>query len=493
MPVSDAVFEKFLKADGARRVLLVEASAYHSGALVTRYMADKPFVSGPTQTPANIAYDDLVKAAPSFSSRMSEQFGGRAAGGWGDLQIDNSNGDRDGWLDDAWDGRAVRLYIGASSWPRDDFRRLLDGVGADIVSRDNATLTLRLRDKTWMSNVGVQTAVIGGATANANKTKPLCFGDCFNVTPVLVTAATHEYQVHDGAINDIPDVRDNGVTVGYTKDLTNGKFTLTAAPAGQLTCDVQGAKVSGTYITKCADIIQHILTTRTLLTTGDLDTSAFSAMNTTCPQTLGLYIAAGEFRTVNSVVDELVTSVGGFWEFTLDGLMTLGRFDAPAGTPVMALSPDDLVQNGLRLVQRIPPVLSYSLLYRKNWTPQRSGMAGAVTEANRALYAAPGQTKSVTNAGIDATFKLAIAAPQVDTLLADGTEAATECSRRATLWGSLRYRYEGQGFAAALGLRLGQVVSITYPRFGLDAGALTTVIARTWSPTLGRTALEVFA
>ena len=491
MTISDAQYDTWLKADGVARTLLAEAKVYSGGAEATRYMSNRPFVSNPLDTPANIAYDDIIQSVPAFTVQMSEQFGGHAAGAWGDLVVTNENGARDTWLNEGWDGRALSLYLGQTSWRRDDFRAILKGVSADIVSLDRNRLALRIRDKTWMTNINIQTSLIGGGTANANKPKPLCFGQCFNVEPPLVTSATHEYQVHDGQVEDITDVRDNGLTVGYTKDLANGKFTLTAAPAGRITADVKGAKPSGVYIIKCADIINHIVTTRTAMTGADIDSASFTAFNTTAPQTLGLWV--NDFMSAGTALDLLVTSVGGFWTFDRTGLLTLGRLEVPSGTPALELVADDIGFRGLKSVARIVPVKTYRLSYKRNWTPQSDGLAGAVTEANRALYAAAYQVTTATNAGVSAAYLLAQTTDEVPSLLADATEAATECTRRATLWGTLRQIYQANCFAAPFKTRLGQVINGTYPRFGFNAGKLATVIGIKDFPTRGRTELRLFA
>lgn len=490
MSISDADYAKWLKADGKARVLLVEADAY-SGGVTTRYLSNKSFVSSPASTPANIAYDDIVADVPAFNVQMSEQFAGHLAGSWGDLVITNENGVRDEWLNDAWDGRGITLLLGDAAWDRDDFRAVMSGVAADIVALDRNRLALRIRDKTWATNVAVQTALIGGSTANANRLVPLCFGPCFNIEPPLITAATHEYQVHDGAVNDIPDVRDNGVSVAYTKDLSHGKFTLNAAPAGRITCDVQGAKPGGSYIVTGADIIEHLITTRTALGSGDIDATSFSDFNTLCPQTLGLYIS--DFMSVGTALDQLVQSVGGFWTFDRDGLLTLGRLDAPTGTPDLELIADDIAFRGLKPTSRILPVATYRLGYKKNWTLQPDGLAGAVTEANRALFAAPEQVVTEDNAGVTTTYLLARTPDVVSTLLTDATEAQTECTRRATLWSTLRQTYTASCFAAPFTTRLGQIVNGDFPRYGFAGGKLGTVIGIREFPTRGRVELRLFA
>lgn len=492
MPISDAQYDAWLKADSKRRALLVEANAYSSGAEVTRYFATVPFVSLPTDTPANTPYDDIITEVPYFSARISEAFTGKSESGWGDIVISNESGVRDAWLDDAWDGRRVTVYLGDPAWPRDDFRAILSGVAADIVAPDRTRLALRIRDNSWMLNVALQTALIGGTTAYKSKPKPVCYGEVFNIEPPLIDAGLHKYQVHDGAINAVSDVRDSGLSVAYTADLATATFVLNGgAPAGRVTCDVQGAKPGGTYLTKAADIIKDIVTTRTSLTIADVDTTNFTAFNATCAQKLGFW--GQDFMTVAAAIDECVAAVGGFWTFDRAGLMTLGQFVAPTGAEDLALVSDDVSQAGLRVVNRIALLKTYRLGYKRNYTLQADGLAGAVTETNRAEYGVEYRVKTATNAGVETTYLLAASPDEVGTNLADATEAQTECDRRAALWGNLRFRYEARAFAAPFTVRLGQVVKLTHPRFGFSAGKLATVTGVRWYPTKKRVVMELFA
>lgn len=488
--ISDIEFLAWLKRDGVPRALLVEAVAYSGGAEVTRTLSNKVFISSPLDSPAHAAYDDIVIGAPRFAAQLSELFVGQSLPTWGDIEITNEGGVRDGWLDDAWDGRSVRLYLGAPSWPKTDFRSVLTGTIGDIVAPAPNRLALKLRDKSWALNVPIQTALIGGTTANKDQPKPLCFGQCFNVEPLLIVAATHQYQVHDGAIEAITEVRDNGVSVAYTADAASGTFTLNAAPAGRITADVQGAKPGGVYLTRCADIINHIVTTRTTLSAADVDSGNFSAFNTTCPQILGIYLRDRE--NLITALDELVSAVGGFWTFSRDGSLRLGRLEAPAGTPVVELVADDIRERQISCAARALPVQTLRLGYARNFTPQPDGLAGAVSAANRALYAAGHQVAAATNAGITTTHKLARNPDLLPSLLALAADAATEVTRRATLYGQVRGIYEVGVWTAPLRVNLGEVVKITHPRFGFAAGVLAVVIGLDEEPTNGRVTLRVW-
>lgn len=492
MAITDQQYQDWLRDDRKTRVLLAEATYYPTGGpAATRYFANRAYVSRPTDTPANTAYDDIIAQTPVFVARMSEQFDRSAPAGWGDLVIANESGARDAWLDDAWDGRGLKLLLGDPSWARDDFRAILQGVSADIVAIDRSHLALRARDKEWLLNVPLQKNLVGGTTDNADRLKPLCYGECYNVEPVLIDAATHKYQVHDGAIEDIVDVRDSGLTVAYAEQVADGTFTLSAAPAGRITADVKGAKPGGVYLTAAADIIEDIWVNRMGLSSAHLDATSFGAFATACPQTLGLYVA--EYMSGSTAVDEILASVGGFRSWGRDGTLYLGRLEEPSGTADLELTADDIGLNGLAVVRRVLPVKVLRLGWRRNWTVQRDGLAGAVTEANRAAFGRAWRTKKATNAGADTMHALARHPAQIPTLLVDGSDAQDEVDRRAALWASLRYIYEARAYAAPMTLRIGQEVQLTHPRFGFAGGRNAIIVGFREDPNHGKATLELFA
>lgn len=470
--ITDAEYSAWLGKD-AQRLLLADLTAYSGGAVESRYISTGPFITRPIDTPANTTYTDTLLDVPDFEARLSELFMGRSLPSFGDLRVLNYNGDYDAWLDDGWDGRAVTLKHGAADWNIPDFRAILTGVVADIDAPARDIVSFKLRDKTHLFDRPVQTSLIGGSTANKDQPIPLAFGECFNVEPVLTIAASHTYQVHDGAIESIVAVRDNGVAVSYTPDLATGTFTLAAPPAGRITADVKGAKPS-TYLTTCADLVQHLAINHAGLTTADLDTASFTALNVSCAQTLGLYIR--DRRNLIDVIDDLVTSVGGFWTFTRAGLLRLGRLEAPAGTPAMTLIADDVEALSISMVSRSLPRASVRLGYARNWAPQDAdALAGAVSETNRTLYAAPASVAKATNS-VTTKHLLAPNPDVVETLIVSSSDAATEATRRAGLFNVVRTTVRLTTFAQALAVNLGDVVHLTHPRFGFSAGALAVVV-----------------
>lgn len=106
-------------------------------------------------------------------------------------------------------------------------------------------------------------ATNNGGEALKDQPMPCVIGDVFNISPVylgqvdLGAGTLPTFQVHFGAINDVPLVRVRGAsmakvlsgtpTVGQFRSFNSlGKFQTGSTPSGALTCNVQGAS-GGTY------------------------------------------------------------------------------------------------------------------------------------------------------------------------------------------------------------------------------------------------------
>lgn len=232
-----------------------------------------------------------------------------------DLEISNLNGEYDQYLNNnqwVWSNRSIKIYFGdpgfksSLSQISSKFLLIFDGVIDDIDSRTNKTINLKIRNKLERLNTPVSENKLGiygvwgasGGQTNTDALRPLVFGECFNITPLLVDPSTLEYMVNDGPINGIIEIRDNGVplygrglmatsivpgstyeieSVGTTNFISigaannsigttfvannvgsgdgrvklvgratvtesSGTFRLASPPSGDITCTVQGVK-----------------------------------------------------------------------------------------------------------------------------------------------------------------------------------------------------------------------------------------------------------
>lgn len=489
MSISDAEYTAWLKADNRLRCVLIEVEAYSGGSAVTRYISNMGFVSRPTDSPANISYDDVVVNVPSINSRMGDVLRGRSMISFGSIDISNEGGVRDSWLDDAWDGRPVSIYLGSVNWPKSDFRRVFVGVTDDIQARSNSVLTLNIRDRQFLLDVPVLTTLIGGTDTTKDQRRPACYGECKRIVPVLIDSATRTYAVHDGPIEAVDAVYVAGVPIAtYTVNLTLGTITLTAALTGFLSADVRGSKTGGVYVNTTADIAKRLIIERSSITAGDISSADVTALNTDAPGAVGLWINA-DTSTVLNALDVLMVGAGASYSVDRLGVVRMAMFKAPAGTPVVSIDEDDVLESGVELIRRILPLKSVRVGYARFYSNLDVSSTG-LNESDRQRLRDEVLIVKATNTIVG--HLRAVDSDVERSNYVSSSSATTEATRRATLWSVLRRIFRVRCFMAAQQVALNDVVLVTCPRYGLSGGVLARVVAMRENITGGSIELEVF-
>lgn len=491
MAISDAQYTAWLAVDNKERAILVEAKAYSGGVETTRYFSNRGFTSAPTDTPANTAYEDILMSVPQIRSVLAEVFTGKSFVTFGDLVIDNGSGVRDSWLTDSWDGRDVTIYLGDPEWNKADFRTVFMGAIEDISAGDTRTLNLRIRGRQHLFSVPVSLNRVGGTGTAKDQRIPLAYGEVKNVQPVLIDAATRKYQWHDGQVQSVDAVYDNGVAIAtYTADLTLGTITLTAAAGGTITLDGKGSKTGGTYVNKIADIAQRIITERSAITVGSIDTATVTQLNTDAPGVAGVFFSRDNV-TVLQALDEVLGKAGAYYTVDRVGKVAFGLFSAPSGTPVLYLTDDDYELSTLMMKRRITPLKSVRVGYARFHTVANYGASAALTEAQRQRLSDEYLVAYQATAGATG-YALAVDGDIAGTPYVVSGDAATEATRRAALWGVLRRVFGLRGFLAPQQVKLGDVISVDFSRYGLSGGVLVRVVALSESMTSNRIEMDFF-
>jgi hypothetical protein len=478
----------YLKSTDQKRVVLVEIDGV-VGASGTTYLSNRPYTTKPTDTPANTTYTACISGGVTFTEKID--LAGNPTLSTGDIEISNPEGFRDTWLSWIWANKVVRVLIGDASWGRADFYQIFNGLVYDLDTKSRTSLNLILVDRLQKLNVAISETVIGGTSTNKDQLKPLCFGECFNVTPLLIDAATLTYQVHTGTIERFIDVRDNGLTVGFTETLGEGKFTLTQSPYGTITASVQGSKVSGVYSGKITDIIQNILINygkTGSITSADIDTASFSALAVSPNANAGIYIT--DRQNVLDVCYQLARSIGAYLVTTVDGKFKLVRVTSSPGTASAynTVTGTDMDEATINITQRFDVQGAAKVAYCKNWTVQNSGLAAGLKPEFSALFAKDWFYKSVVDATVISNYNQSAEPPQTDTLLITDSDATTEATRINTLRKTPRYVFTATYLPHMLLTELGDPFKITHEKrykdilYNAGAGTTGTVveIGRDW-------------
>lgn len=507
MALTTQQFQQWLEDPAAVRCMLLETSANIDGVETEIYLSNRNYVTSPTSTPANKTYLPVLKTSVKFTENLS--LDGNGSLSYGDISIDNTTGEYDTALQSAWQGRDVRIYIGDPKFERDDFTLIFSGVLADVTSSDRYTVNLQLRDKLETLNTPITETTLGnyfqGAIVdpaiydNPNKEAilPLVFGEVFNITPLLMDPSTLEFMVHNGPIERIIEIRDNGVPLlpgsGYTTNLAAGTFKLLNNPAGTITCSVQGDKAS-VYNTTVAAIVKHIVktygnpTVLGAITDSDLDLDNFSAFETAHPQAVGVFITGKE--NVLSVCQSLLSSLGAQLVATRLGKLQLLKIDVPASGGVL-VTDDDILYGSLSVSQKAPLIATFKLGYCKNWTTQPNLLTGIPSE-HKDLLANEWLSATYTNSVAKVLYKLNALPEQKDTLLLTESlgEVTAEATRLVNLYSTQRYIYRFTCSAKFLSVPLGSMIMLKHNRFGLDTGRPAQIVSAEIDWDTGYTTFE---
>lgn len=464
--------------------------------------------------PAHVAYDQRILSAPvltrvAFSN--ARVTGGLSVGG-GQLELANLDQALAELLDLGMDGRELVMRVGpkGAAFPS-GFTTVWTGtVEQPEVSVTNAIL--RMRDKLAFlqqplqptkyagSNV-LPAGVEGVADDIKGQPKPDVWGRAYHVPLAMVNTAKLILQAHSGPIQAVDAVYDQGSPLTFGTNRANVAAMEATAPAagaydtclaaglirvnarsGRLTATIQGDNAGG-YVSRPGAIIRRILETRCGISTAQLDTASFAALDAAANYELGLWVGAEVSRL--AVIDRVLASVGAWLAPDRTGLWKVQQLIAPAGTAVLTL--DEALILGIQsLATRDPdrgvPVGRVELKYRPYWAAyQLTDLAVGLTDAVKNEFTQHWrQVAPATDAAIQEKHLLA-PTMALETLINSASDADTERNRRLALHGARRdfVRCQVPLTTATAALDLGQVVDVQTTRLGYGAGRKMVIVGVT--------------
>lgn len=483
-----------------------------AGAATTFYFSDSQFVTSPTDTPANTAfYPDLLDPGSIGLHLFSDGMTGGAAGlEIGEIVIANTSGAYDNWLSTyGFDGQVAKIRVGAGGAYPAAFPAVFTGA-IEALEADFSKMIVRVQDRrkildkplqatTFAGNNVLPNGLEGTADDIKDSPKPRLYGSAFNIPAICVNTAKLIYQVSD-KVGFPTAVYDAGVPLTLQSTVATlallqstappdvGKyyacsdggawFRLRSTPAGQVTCDAVASAGGGTVFMP-SDVVSAIAVDAGLPLI-EQNAADASAMNTSNPQTVGIYVA--DTTTAADAIEQVLASIGGAVFFDGDGMLRRGVLTAPTGTPALVLRDYDIQG----VPQRRPardvsiPAWSVTVEHSKVYTVQTSGLAAACTDARRAFVARERRSVVATDTGVQTQHRLADAIT-VQTLLAHPSNAATDAAAEAARLLAL-YKVNRSFFDVTVntdlvtGTKFLDVVQIIYPRLGMTSGKLFRLV-----------------
>lgn len=471
-------YDTWLSTTGLFRCVLIELDYIDAGETKTAYFSNASFVSGATDTPTHTPYDPVILRGLEFDRSLAEIFTGATPVRMSDVELPAIPATE--WLAAAnVAGQQIRVYLGDPSWPKADFRQVITGI-CDGAWPEQERVRIQFRDAARQLQRPVLTERFDSGTAE-DELKPLCLGRCYNVQPVLIDAAEHIYQFNSVSSQAVTAVRFNGDVVSsgeYSVDLANSTITFSIYPIGDVTCDVAGAVVSGTWLQTASDFIAYLLSRRGI----QADISGLPDYQ------LGLYLTSD--RQFDEVLDEICSSVGAYWLFDRLGQFRARAFNGIPDIKTAHITRDQNLFGSRILRRRITPLHSMTLGYRRNWHPLTT-IASAIYEEHpeqAKRLADSEQLVTLSDPVIESQFNDADTAT-VSTLIVSKTDADTETARRMALASIPRYVYETQQLATPFSWVLGQGATLERPGVNGTDAALTRI---TENPLTGICTVEVW-
>lgn len=466
--------EQWLKTPGLERTLLTRVSYLNNGKQ-TAYFSTHPFVSSLSDSPAHMPFDDLVIDSPTFSRKMNG-VNGSSTPSRSEVSLVKNTFSNALLSGNVFNGN-VDFFIGDDEWDFSSFVHISSHV-AERVTSNQDELKLETRDVSLQLDKAIPNALYSTGIAQG-QSMPICFGTCLNIEPVLENESTHVYRVNFTKIHDITQVRDNGISVAFTKNNNNGTFTLNQPPVGRITADVKGYK-STTFAQTPSDIITALF--------AEFDT------NNITPNTLSLpAYAIGIYRktetTLREVLDTICTSLNAYHYYTRSRQFVAAVMPTITGTAAELLTLEDVEADGVSIRKTIEPSNKIIVNYAKNYTLQTGDLAGGVTAANRALYS--NQYKSAEAVNLLPNYPDATPV-YIDTCLVNEVDAIALATSVAAMYSVKRTIYEVSALATPFLFELGQEIELTHWEYGFENGANGIVIGLDDNPIDGEVTVELW-
>jgi len=491
-------------------IYLVEVDAYDEslpGVRTLRYSSGGGYVTSPSATPANTFYAPRVKKPVEFSrSAFSDaRVMGGSSIGLGEVILANADGGLNALLDYGFDGRALRILVGRESaaYPA-GFTEFFAGT-IEAADATTDTIVLRVRDRLAILDLPLSELRYAGTNSLPSgkegteddikgQIKPRAYGRCYHVPLICVNTAKQIWQCHDGTVHAIDAVYDRGIVLTFGSNHANlaaleaatvasntyhtckaeGLVRFGTRPFGPATADIRG-DATGSYVDRVGAIVKRILITQCGVDSGDIDSSSFTALDAAADYEVGIYIAGEQSR--QSVIDQLLLSVGAWLVPDRTGLWQVGRLTAPTGSPAATFTADHILSQTKRPPadpERGVPVWQVSLRYKRYWQSFGDAdvdIAGGVSDATKAQMVQEFRTVTSDDSSVKTAHLLSPVLKR-DTLLVSATDAQAEADRLLALHKVRRDLVDSEVAinAGTASLDLGQEARLKTSRMGYSAG-----------------------
>ena len=449
--MTDMDYQAWLANLSAPRVVLCELD-YAGG---TEYVGSFPYIALPTDSDPNRVYDDLLTEAVDIETRIDGLIS------FGEISLID-DGTITHWVNRAWQGHEIRLYLGGPDWSRDDFRLHARGINGGISSARRGELVFEMIDQSAKLDEPIDT----GALPDDAGPVPLALGKVYNAPAYRSDSQTLTYTASFLPVTALTP-KDIGNTVPHTEDLAGGTFTLENATQADLTVDIEEQHNTP------AQVVQWVASEYGL-TVGEVSLPAYS---------VGLYYNAE--TSGREILDDLCRGLGAYWYLDALGELVVRQHLIPTVADV-SITVDDIVRGEIGMTATEQPWQSLTLRWGRNYAPLRQ-VAGVVEDDTPTEAARLKREWSESEAEQDVSDHPLAEDVTRNSCISNATDAATERDRLLALRTVRSDTWEIEAFMPPV--EVGQAIEILHPRIEGLIGRITAVSR---SPTRATTTLEVW-
>jgi hypothetical protein len=513
---SPPAFLTLLQDPSLRRIQVIELNPWDptlGAEKLIRYSDDRWI--GDEAPPMRLT-NALELQASVFADLAGDASGGRVPGNASvSLRSGNARDELDALADYYWDDRPVVVKMGGEDFEYSQFQPIFVGKTFSAEWEDEE-MRIAMADPAIDLRKPIQetkyagTGGLEGGEDLKGKDKPITIGRAQHVSPVLVDRNlpldSPIFQTNNGPVDDHEDVYDNGLPLtaanGGLNDITElpgGPHADIYAPTVALgewiqdralglirlgapidvtpTVTLRGMTFSGTYYDRAVDLVEHVCREFGGYGDAQFDGSSFARLDLdTSAPTLpndgrcNVYIPNGSGVQILTLVDELLRSVFAFWTFTRLGALLVAR--------VKFRLPDNALEEGtgmsftqpVRRVRTPRPQYRRTLSYGRSWTVLgEDDLRPGADPAIKDFMSEPVRFAVAEDLSVQTPHPRALSV-ETETLLDDEGDAQALVDEQLALLKVKRDRYDVEVKGRQLLIRPGDTITLTYPRWGLDAG-----------------------
>lgn len=506
-------------------IYLVEFEAFDPhpsvNAVVVERLATDGYTTGPNDSPPHRHFEGRVINPGNFEQSIFDDgtTTGEARVGYGYVEVaigdDGAGENLDRLARYAVDGRRVTISALASvDAPYASRTVVLTGI-MEQIEVSWTVATIRIRDRLDDLRVPIQPVAYAGTSTDGTKTdaegtpedlkdkpKPLAWGVNRNVPGIV---SNRFKLIFDFAANgcEFDEVRDDGVALTegasfstfaammaatvpertYARCPSTGQIKMGDNPKGTITADIVEGAAGARSVAKVA---RRIIDFAKFSAGTDFNADELAALHALNGADVGIWIGA-EPRNVLPILTAVLTSMGAFMCPDEIGVLRFGQVDIADGAEGPVLDTSVILDRGQgieRLVtnddQNGVPAWKVTVTYAPAWLVQSETDLNktAATAAVKAFATKDTRSASAENAPLKLVH-LRAAELTFPSLFATEAAAKAEAARLLSQRGRRRQRYRVPlKDEVAFGIRVGRIITLQLPRFGLDAGRPMMVIGK---------------